>query len=165
MDAFGAVYTDVSSIHQNSLRFWQHGYKSRNNKPTLGCVNKHQKGCQVDKNGHRTGSSPPCCLDYKTRFCCKQTSSLPLRKECWYLKCGKEARCCENSREWRWKMETGHFVFFRRILNSGTYRTVQHSSPHLSSPFPFVVTNRCPRQDEETWLPGWCTYDVKCTRC
>jgi len=82
MDAFGAVYTDVSSIHQNSLRFWQHGYKSRNNKPTLGCVNKHQKGCQVDKNGHRTGSSPPCCLDYKTRFCCKQTSSLPLRKEC-----------------------------------------------------------------------------------
>ena len=63
----GPVYSDVSSVPNNKLVF-------NSSIPRISCINKDQENCQVAANGHMFGPSPPCCLDYKIRFCCKKTS-------------------------------------------------------------------------------------------
>ena len=64
----GPVYSDVSSVPHNKLVFLP-------TVPGISCLNKDQENCELAENGHMVGPSPPCCLDYKIRFCCKQTSA------------------------------------------------------------------------------------------
>merc|ERR1719450_1896052 len=64
----GPVYTDVTSVPHNNLVFLP-------TVPGISCLNKDQENCKLAENGHKDGPSPPCCLDYKIRFCCKTHST------------------------------------------------------------------------------------------
>jgi len=54
----GPVYTNVADVPTNVLSF----SPSSSEGPQVYCVNTNQPGCKTN--------SPPCCLDYKARFCC-----------------------------------------------------------------------------------------------
>ena len=45
--------------------------------PQIYCVNAQQPKYETNGQGYRIGPSPPCCLDYKARFCCKVRPSKP----------------------------------------------------------------------------------------
>ena len=63
----GPVYSDVSSVPHNKLIFLP-------DRPGISCLNKDQQNCQLNPSNGHNGPSPPCCLDYKIRFCCKKRS-------------------------------------------------------------------------------------------
>ena len=65
----GPVYTSVASIPTN-LVFYS---PASNEGPRVDCVNTKQLGCKTTSNGYMIGPSPPCCEDYKARFCCKSS--------------------------------------------------------------------------------------------
>jgi len=70
----GPVYTSVASIPTNQVSY----NPASSEGPQVYCVNKEQKGCKVNSNGWKAGPSPPCCMDYKARFCCKnKITTLP----------------------------------------------------------------------------------------
>ena len=62
----GPVYNDLSSVPHNKLVWEGQG---------ISCINKEQKDCKVDSKGWKQGPSPPCCMDYKIRFCCKEMTT------------------------------------------------------------------------------------------
>ena len=66
----GPVYNDLSSVPHNKLVWIEE-------EQGISCINKEQKDCKVGPDGMMQGPSPPCCLDYKIRFCCK-TRAHPL---------------------------------------------------------------------------------------
>ena len=59
----GRVYDDVASVPTNVLGF----NPASSDGPMIACVNANQPECK----------SPPCCLDYKARFCCSVKSVKP----------------------------------------------------------------------------------------
>ena len=63
----GTVYTDVASIPTNQVSY----LPASSEGPQVYCVNREQPGCKTTSNGYMIGPSPPCCEDYKARFCCK----------------------------------------------------------------------------------------------
>eukprot|EP00092_Neocalanus_flemingeri_P008324 GFUD01008976.1.p1 GENE.GFUD01008976.1~~GFUD01008976.1.p1 ORF type:complete len:264 (+),score=51.53 GFUD01008976.1:44-835(+) len=64
--AGGSVYDDVNDVPSNVMT-----YHPTLNPPQIACKNGIQPGCITSSNGYKVGPSPPCCLDYKARFCCK----------------------------------------------------------------------------------------------
>ena len=66
----GPAYNDLSSVPHNKLVWIQQ-------EQGISCINKEQKDCKIGSDGMMQGPSPPCCLDYKIRFCCK-TRAHPL---------------------------------------------------------------------------------------
>jgi len=75
----GPVYTSVASIPTNQVSY----LPASSEGPQVYCVNTQQPGCKTTSNGYKAGPSPPCCRDYKARFCCKKrftTSPFTLTK-------------------------------------------------------------------------------------
>ena len=71
----GPVYTNVASVPTNVL-----GYNpTSSDGPMVYCVNAQQPRCKTSSQGHKVGPSPPCCLDYKARFCCKPRIVKPFK--------------------------------------------------------------------------------------
>jgi len=64
----GPVYTNVASVPTNQLSY--NPASSYANGPMVYCVNSQQPRCRTNSNGYKVGPSPPCCMDYKVRFCC-----------------------------------------------------------------------------------------------
>merc|ERR1712215_81525 len=66
----GPVYTNVADVPTNVLSY----SPSSSVGPQVYCVSTNQPGCKVGQSppieGWKVGPSPPCCLDYKARFCC-----------------------------------------------------------------------------------------------
>merc|ERR1711872_125823 len=66
----GPMYTNVASVPTNQLSY--NPASSYANGPMVYCVNTEQPQCKTSSNGYKVGPSPPCCMDYKTRFCCRK---------------------------------------------------------------------------------------------
>jgi len=78
----GPVYTSVASI-PNAIQYQVSYLPASSEGPQVYCVNREQPGCKTTSNGYKIGPSPPCCRDYKARFCCKKrftTSPFTLTK-------------------------------------------------------------------------------------
>jgi len=68
----GPVYTSVASIPTNQVSY----NPASSEGPQVYCVNKDQPRCRTNSIGWKAGPSPPCCMDYKARFCCKKKATI-----------------------------------------------------------------------------------------
>ena len=69
----GPVYNNVASVPTNVVSYSPTSTRG----PQIYCVNTQQPKCETNGQGYKVGPSPPCCLDYKARFCCKVRPSKP----------------------------------------------------------------------------------------
>ena len=69
----GSVYDNVASVPTNVMTF----NPATSDGPMIACVNTNQPNCKTNVKGWKAGPSPPCCLDYKARFCCSVKSVKP----------------------------------------------------------------------------------------
>jgi len=69
----GPVYSNVASITTNQVSY----DPASSEGPQVYCVNNQQPNCKTNSGGYKIGPSPPCCMDYKARFCCANKPTFP----------------------------------------------------------------------------------------